>query len=303
MLSLHAIHIYQVLFISNFQAWHAPLNRQAIIHVLDDVIKAMKIDRENFVLLLSDAARYMTAAGSLLMQLYPRLSHVTCIAHLLHNCAEKVWNSFGAVDTLIATVKAATVRNKDRKELFSEIGYPPDPVITRWGTWLKAAFYYADKLPKVKEVIESFDGHGLLVTRVKAAAAAPSLSSDLLAIRRDYTDLVRLLEKCESSSYTIAAAHCDLQQLMLGSDSCKIRLYLDKRLSNNPSLLDIMSLKRDDISPTLYGCLQQCQPTSVCVERSFSILKKMLAKDRNFKPENIESYCMMLFNAERHNTD
>jgi len=94
------------------------------------------------LLLLSDAARYMTAAGRLLQQLYPRLFHVTCTAHLLHNCAEKVRAYFSDVDDLIATVKAATVRSKDRKELFASIGYPPQPVVTRWATWLKAAIHY-----------------------------------------------------------------------------------------------------------------------------------------------------------------
>jgi len=84
----------------------------------------------------------MTAAGRLLQQLYPRLFHVTCTAHLLHNCAEKVRAYFSDVDDLIATVKAATVRSKDRKELFASIGYPPQPVVTRWATWLKAAIHY-----------------------------------------------------------------------------------------------------------------------------------------------------------------
>ena len=82
------------------------------------------------MLLLSDAARYMTAAGPLLQQLYPRLVHVTCTAQLLQNCAEKVRAYFSDVDDLIATMKAATVRSKDRKELFASIGYPPQPVVT-----------------------------------------------------------------------------------------------------------------------------------------------------------------------------
>ena len=38
-----------------------------------------------FCLLLSDAAKYMIAAGVTLKSLYPKLFHVTCVAHLLHN--------------------------------------------------------------------------------------------------------------------------------------------------------------------------------------------------------------------------
>ena len=62
--------------------------------------------------LLSDAARYTQAAGKTLKRLYPRLFHVTCLAHLLHNCAIKVRAHYTAVDEVIARVKAATVKNK-----------------------------------------------------------------------------------------------------------------------------------------------------------------------------------------------
>ena len=40
----------------------------------------------NRSLLLSDAAKYMIAAGITLKSLYPKLFHVTCVAYLLHNC-------------------------------------------------------------------------------------------------------------------------------------------------------------------------------------------------------------------------
>lgn len=286
-----------IFLLFHFQAWQGKMDRHSIIHIVDDVMKTLKSDRDNFVLLLSDAARYMTAAGAILKELYPRLSHVTCIAHLLHNCAERVRNSFPAIDALISTVKAATVRNKDRKELFSGIGYPPEPIITRWATWLKAAFYYADNLPEVQKIVNSFIGEGLLVSRVKAAAAEPNLATDLLTVRRDYASLVQVLQKCEATSYSIIAANQDLKDLSFGEDPCNVRQYLDGRIKSNTSFVDIIQLRRTDISPTLYGYLQQCQATSVCVERSFSILKKLLAKDRNFSSDNVEKYLMMLFNA------
>lgn len=101
------------------------MNQQAIIHTVDDVMKTLGADRGRFVLLLSDAARYMTAAGRMLKSLYPSLFHVTCVAHLVHNCAERVRNNFSNIDSLVASIKAAVVKNKDRKEMFAEIGYPP----------------------------------------------------------------------------------------------------------------------------------------------------------------------------------
>ena len=65
-------------------------NSQKIIHELDDVIKELKIRREDANLLISDAAFYMCLAGTVLEKIYPNLLHVTCLAHLIHNCALKV---------------------------------------------------------------------------------------------------------------------------------------------------------------------------------------------------------------------
>jgi len=208
------------------------------------------------LLLLSDAARYMTAAGRLLQQLYPRLFHITCTAHLLHNCAEKVRAYFSDVDDLIATVKAATVRSKDRKELFASIGYPPQPVVTRWATWLKAAFYCAEKLPDVRCIVESFDGNGLLVQREKKSVANPQLPFDLMVIKPDYQSLVEVLERCEGMEYTIAKASQDLQALSFGEVMASVKTYLEKRLQKNSGLQEIVGLTRKDVAPSMlaYSC-------------------------------------------------
>ena len=273
------------------------IDRRAVVQNVDDCVRTLQTERNNVVVLMSDAARYMTAAGEILQQLYPRLFHVTCVAHLLHNCAEKVRAYFSDVDDLIANVKAATVRCKDRKECFREIGYPPQPVVTRWATWIKAALYYAEKFPDVRSIIDSFEGKGLLIQRVKAASSKLNLPTDLMLIKRDYQCLVDLLERCEGTDYTVARAYSDLQTLSFGEDVAGVRVYLEKRLSKNTGLQDIMLLRRKEVSPTLYASLQQCTATSVCVERSFSILKKLIAKDRNFKDENIEKYIIKVYNA------
>ena len=181
--------------------------------------------------------------------------------------------------------------------MFAEIGYPPEPVITRWATWLKAALYYAKNLPDVNKIVERFEGDGKLVSRAKAAIADERLTADLTAIARDYTVLIELLEKCQTTTYTMKAAHTDLQNLSLGEDSCDVKIYIEKRMKNNPSFLDIVEFRHSDISPTLYHLLQNCQPTTIAVERNFSILKKMLATDRNFKEDNVPFYCMMLYNS------
>ena len=50
----------------------------------------------------------------------------------------------------------------------------------------------------------------------------------------------------------------------------------------NNVISEIINMERQDISMAVYHMLQNSQPTSASVERSFSMLKKLLAKDRNF---------------------
>ena len=47
-------------------------------------------------------------------------------------------------------IKAKTIKNKDRKKNFHDAGLPspPDPVITRWATWLRAPLYSG--LPSIR---------------------------------------------------------------------------------------------------------------------------------------------------------
>ena len=118
------------------------VNSSIILHTVDDILRQLEIKRENFSLFLTDATRYMSLAGKTLKELYPSM-HVTCVAHLLHNCAMRVRAHFKNIDEVIATIKTATIKNKDRKKDFYDAGLPspPDPVITKWATWLRAALY------------------------------------------------------------------------------------------------------------------------------------------------------------------
>ena len=77
----------------------------SLLKAVDDAVRNLEINRSFFCLLLSDAAKFMIAAGITLKSLYPKLFHVTCVAHLLHNCAMKFKSQLENVDQLIAKSK------------------------------------------------------------------------------------------------------------------------------------------------------------------------------------------------------
>ena len=71
----------------------------------------------------------MSLAGKTLKKLYPTSMYVTCIAHLLHNCAMRDRAFFKNIDDVVATIKAATIKNKDGKYDFRQAGLPSPPVL------------------------------------------------------------------------------------------------------------------------------------------------------------------------------
>ena len=89
-----------------------------------------------------------------------------------------------------------------------------------------------------------------------------------------------------------------IQELGFEKGICSINPYIQKRLQNN-DISKIMSMERPDISPGFCSLLQRSQITTVSAERSFSILRKLPAKDRNFKVQNEKQLMTLHFNSCR----
>ena len=263
------------------------VNSSVILHTVDDILRQLEIKCKNFSLFLTDAARYMSLAGKTLKELYLSLMHVTGVAHLLHNCAMRVRAHFKNIDKIIATIKAATINNKDHKKDFHDAGLPspPDAVITRWATWLRAALYYSDNLPAVRTIVNNWTSVGLLVSRAKDAINVEGLVPTLVK-RNQYWTLAANVEFLEGSACMITEAY-GLKNMQFDDDPCTIKNYIKKRLSNS-DLETIIKCTNLTIDPTSYTLLQKAQPTSAA-ERSFSILSKLLRKDRNFDVKNVKN--------------
>lgn len=109
---------------------------------------------DNILLLVTDAASYMKKTASSLRILYPNMIHLTCLAHGLHRISEEVRAQFKDIDALISNCKKIFLKCPRRCEIFRDLApdvpLPPQPVITRWGTWLSAALYYAEHLPAIQ---------------------------------------------------------------------------------------------------------------------------------------------------------
>ena len=110
------------------------------------------------------------------------------------------------------------------------------------------------------------------------------LVPDLVKINQ-YRTLAANVEFLEGSACTITEAYGLLKNMQFDDDPCAIKNYIKKRLSNS-DLEAIINCTNLTIDPTSYALLQTAQPTSAAVERSFSMLSKLLRRDRNFDVKN-----------------
>ena len=218
-------------------------------------MRQLETKQENFALLLTDAARYMFLAGKALKELYPFLMHVTYVAHLLHNYVMRVRAYFKNIDEIVTTIKAATIKTKDRKNDFHEAGLPspPDPVITRWATWIRAALYYSENLPAVRTIVNNWTSGGLLVSRAKDAINANDFVPDLVSINQ-YRTLTANIEFLEANDCTTTEAYGLLKNMQFDDDPFAIKAYIKKRLSNS-DLEAIINCTNLTIAPTSYALL------------------------------------------------
>ena len=155
--------------------------------------------------------------------------HVNCIAHVLHNCAKCLRAHFKNIDEVIATIKAATIKNKDHKKDFHDAGHlsPPDLVATIRATWLRAALYCNENLQAVRTIVNNWTSAGLLVSKAKDAIIVKVLVPDLFKINQ-YRTLSANVEFVEESTCTIAEAYGVQKNMQFDNNPCAIKDYIKK---------------------------------------------------------------------------
>ena len=199
-----------------------------ITRSIDDVVLKLNINRLDFKLLISDAASYMKKAGTMLTSLFPNLIHVTCIVHLFHNVCLLIKNTYVNIDNFIASTKASTIKNRNRRNMFNVIGTPLQPVVTRWGSWSKAAVYYSDNFHDIKEIINSFEGTGLLAEKNKEVVNNNLVLNELLELRGNYNSLINIMDDIEEKKYNIAEIYNLVSSLSFNNDPMVLRfIYLN----------------------------------------------------------------------------
>lgn len=260
----------------------------------------------------------MKKAARDLTILYTRMLHVTCFAHALHRVADFIRDKFKKLDSLINCGKKIFLKAPSRirvlKTQFPNLSLPPAPVITRWGTWLKAVSYYAENWNSIQAVIDSLPASDAsAIKQAQELFKDPKVFEEVTFVHQHYTFLADCINKLETDGQTIKE-QLDILSTVLNkmttTPNADIKKKLQQVLDDNPGLSAINAINSNDIEKLrTFSQFKDMSPADICnftyaplvsceVERSFSRYKRVLASHRrNFIFPNLMHYIVVECNA------
>lgn len=284
-------------------------NSETIQELVIKSLEKFRIDKNNVLMLVTDGAAYMIKAGLSIKKFCPNLLHITCLLHAFHLVAEKIRSSYPDVDKLIANTKMIFVKSPKRIKEFHKacpkIREPPQPVLTRWGTWLQAAFYYNKHFLEVKSVVSKFDPkESKSIRESQQQFRNPQVEADLRIIHENYSVLADAIEQLQnnylslSESFVIVnSVNMALQNLTDNPGILAAKKFNDV-LNKNPDFVHLRHIKQCLSDGNYENDLQQyfayANITSLDVERSFSQYSATFtAQRRRLNETTIEAILMM----------
>lgn len=271
---------------------------------------------KQFAVLFSDAAPYMVKVGKNLKNTYPGLLHVTCLAHGLHRVAETVRDSYKNVDKLLGAIKAVFKKSPYRVRKYNEmlpgVRLPPEPILTRWGTWLETAEFLTEHFDGIRSVVQSFDSSDAeCIRKSQELFGAVGIKEELAQITSNYVFLAHAIKKLETRNLSLIEATEVISQTRMALSSNhsrsadKIKTKFEAVLAKNPDMevmIQVGKVLNGDqsvttgLDPALMVALKYAPLTSVEVERSFSQEKAILSdRRRGFTMKNFEMHAVCHF--------
>ena len=300
-------------------------NHSTIAHVLVEALKSLLGIEEamaKVLILLTDSAAYMHKMAKGVAVLLPNCLHITCLAHGVHRIAETVRSSYPLVDKLVSSVKKVFTKAPSRRSLFVEmhpnIRLPPQPVVTRWGTWISAVLYYAENYEAVKRVVDALDpSDAAAIGSAQELMTSQKLREELAYIAHNFSDIPRATEELQRRDIKASSAlkvYADIAEKVSVHPEIKEKMIaVTKRNASLPKLSAILRVTVPDsplvegsdvavpsLPPAALVALSRAPLTTAQVERCFSKYKAVLRWNRlSFKEENLRQYFIIHCNCSQ----
>lgn len=248
------------------------------------------INFQNVKLCITDAAPSMILAMQLTKEKFTQMYHITCLAHTLHRVCEKIRSMNLLADSFISKMKKVLTNSPKRRRQFKEIcriALPKSPVITRWGTWLEAAFYYCENSDVICGFINRLEAKTDSIVELKELLYNSNLRIQISRLLK-FKILTQNIKEIQNQSLTVRNQMNIIEKLQKSlSGFCLTKL--NNCISKNPDLDSFLN----DLSPEEF----HAPLTTVDVERSFSVYNSLLAERRIiFSYENLIKFYFVKFN-------
>ena len=255
-----------------------------------------KIYYDKLILIISDQASYMLLAVKNLKNHFSNLNHITCLSHALHRVCEKIRSDNEDVNKLISKVKSILLKSKERQIQFVQstgCSLPPQVILTRWGSWISAAFYYHENFDKIRMFIENLRGKSNAILSAKEVMQNIDIQNHLMEIKK-YEFIPLAIEKLEKQGLK-AQEQIDIVEDVKSKLSGNPLNKLLSSLAKNP---DYNSFRNSNKSFEHQFITMYAPYVSVDVERSFSMYRDILTDKRtNLSDDNIEKYNIVYYNS------
>ncbi|CAI6360338.1 unnamed protein product [Macrosiphum euphorbiae] len=195
--------------------------------------------------------------------------------------------------------------------MYPDLTLPPEPIITRWGTWLSAVLYYSNNFEKIRNVVLNLDPEATIaIKKTVELIDSKNLQNNLAFISTNFGFLVDTISKLETSKMPLTESLEIVDNAIKQLErvpgeigvltNSKLKNVLEKNTGFNTvmSIRDILLNKTPnnkyseiEYTPKEIMCMKYAPVTSVDVERSFSRYKAMLRPNhRHFTFENFKLY-------------
>eukprot|EP00095_Tigriopus_kingsejongensis_P001750 maker-scaffold183_size276960-snap-gene-0.11 protein:Tk01750 transcript:maker-scaffold183_size276960-snap-gene-0.11-mRNA-1 annotation:"PREDICTED: uncharacterized protein LOC100897181" len=264
------------------------LERPFLIHVMDvvnnnnvtlqqAVVKALHglmgddLDYDRVRLFLTDGAAYCLKAGRGLLALFPNLIHVTCLAHALSRVAE-----------------------------VARTTYPK-------GTWLEAAFYYAEHFHTIKAFVEVMEDDSQAIVEAKKLFKDPEILPQLAILKGNFPVLVHTITALEGRLPLVKSMELvdELQEkLTLEPFAEKLKTVLKKNpgLDKMRKVAKVLKGSQEDFEgndPNTTANLANAPMVTCDVERTFSALRDLNTPKRaRLSEEHIKDVLIIQWNCK-----
>ena len=238
----------------------------------------------------------MLKSGGQLKAFNPDLLHVTCLAHAFHRVSECVPKLFPEVNELISVTKKEFLKAPSRvlawKNAHPNLPLPPQPVVTRWGTWVNA-----ENIEAVRTVVESFDPpDSEAIRKCQLIVCDDEMKSGLSYIAANLHFLPHVIQALERQGMSLTESFASVSKAetaihsLPGIKGETIKHKYESIYARNPDIAVLRTVESvisegkgvlpDNMSPQRAAAFKFVPVTSVDVERSFSMYKTILSDNR-----------------------